>query len=86
MALKTANESQSKTLQSILGGNIQMDEEEKISKVKALFDATAAPSATRDLIQHHSHLADIKLEKLTMNEDQKNHFRDLKRWLINRTY
>ena len=86
LALKTANESQSKTLQSILGGNIQMDEEEKINKVKALFDATAARSATRDLIQHHSHLADIELEKLTMNEDQKNHFRDLKRWLINRTY
>ena len=63
-----------------------MDKEEKICKVKALFEATGAHSDTGDLIQHHSHLADIELEKLTMNEDQKNHFRDLKRWLINRTY
>ena len=86
LAIKSASESQKKTLQSLLGGNIQMDEEEKISKVKALFDATAARSATRDLIQHHSHLAHIELEKLTINEDQKNHFRDLKTWLINRTY
>ena len=86
LALKTASESQRKILQSLLGGNIQMDEEEKIIKVKALFDETAAHSATRDLIQHHSHLADIELEKLTINEDQKNHFRDLKSWLINRNY
>jgi len=86
LALKTASESQRKILQSLLGGNIQMDEEEKIIKVKALFDETAAPTATRDLIQHHSHLADIELEKLTINEDQKNHFRDLKSWLINRNY
>ena len=86
MALKTTNESQSETLQNLLGGNIQMDEEEKIRKVKALFEATGAHSATRDLIQHHFHLADIELEKLTISEDQKNRFRDLKDWLMQRSY
>ena len=63
-----------------------MDEEEKIRKVKALFKATGAHSATGDLIQHHSHLADIELEKLTISEDQKNRFRDLKDWLMQRSY
>ena len=86
LALKTTNESQSETLQYLLGGNIQMDEEEKIRKVKALFEATGAHSATEDLIQHHSHLADIELEKLTISEDQKNRFRDLKDWLMQRSY
>ncbi len=86
LALKTTNESQSETLQYLLGGNIQMDEEEKIRKVKALFEATGAHSATWDLIQHHSHLADIELEKLTISEDQKNRFRDLKDWLMQRSY
>ena len=86
LALKTTNESQSETLQYLLGGNIQMDEEEKIRKVKALFEATGAHSATGDLIQHHSHLADIELEKLTISEDQKNRFRDLKDWLMQRSY
>ena len=84
LALKTANESQSEVLQSLLGGNIQMDKEEKICKVKALFEATGAHSDTGDLIQHHSHLADIELEKLTISEDQKNRFRDLKYWLMHR--
>ncbi|MEK9517543.1 MAG: polyprenyl synthetase family protein [Flavobacteriaceae bacterium] len=86
LALKTTNESQSETLQNLLGGNIQMDEEEKIRKVKALFEATGAHSATRDLIQHHFHLAEIELEKLTISEDQKNRFRDLKDWLMQRSY
>ena len=84
LALKTANEYQSEVLQSLLGGNIQMDEEEKIRKVKALFEATGAHSATGDLIQHHSQLADIELEKLTIGEDQKNRFMDLKYWLMQR--
>ena len=86
LALKTTNESQSQLLQSLLGGNIQMDEEEKIRKVKALFEATGAHSATGDLIQYHSHLADIELEKLTISEDQKNRFRNLKDWLMQRSY
>ena len=84
LALKTTNEYQSEVLQSLLGGNIQMDEEEKIRKVKALFEATGAHSATGDMIQHHSQLADIELEKLTISEDQKNRFRDLKHWLMQR--
>jgi len=86
LALKTANESQRETLQSLLGGNIQMDEEEKICKVKALFEATEIDSDCRDLIQHHSHLADIELEKLTISEYQKSRFKDLKDWLMHRTF
>jgi len=73
-------------LQSLLGGNIQMDEEEKICKVKALFEATEIDSACRDLIQHHSHLADIELEKITISEYQKSRFKDLKDWLMHRTF
>ena len=86
LAIKTGEEDERHLLQFLLGGNETIDDDEKINKVKSLFESTSAQSATRDFIMHHSDLADIELEKLTINEDQKNHFRDLKSWLINRTY
>ena len=51
-------------LKSLLGEMILLMMRKKIYKVKSLFEATSARSATRDLIQHHSHLADIELQKL----------------------
>lgn len=86
LAIKTGKEAQTQALQSLLGGNNPIDDTEKINKVKSLFESTAARSATRDLIQHHSDLADIELQKLTISEDQKNHFREFKDWLMRRTY
>ena len=86
LAIKAGREHDRQLLKSLLGGNDPIDDAEKIYKVKSLFEATSARSATRDLIQHHSHLADIELQKLSINEDQKNHFRDLKDWLMHRTY
>tara|TARA_B100001175_G_scaffold316914_1_gene332111 strand:+ start:3728 stop:4705 length:978 start_codon:yes stop_codon:yes gene_type:complete len=86
LALKYGEEAQSKELQSLLGVNKFMDDEEKIKKVKSLFEATSAQSASRDLIKHHSDLAGIELQKLTITEDQKNHFRELKDWLMHRAY
>ena len=73
-------------LQSLLGGNKPLNEQEKINKVKLLFEATSAKSATRDLIHHHSQLSNIELEKLSIDKDQKSRFRELKNWLMHRTY
>ena len=86
LALKAGEEAQRKELQSLLGGNKFMDDQEKIKKVKSLFEATSAKSATRYLIKHHSDLAGIELQKLSINEDKKNHFRELKDWLMHRAY
>jgi geranylgeranyl pyrophosphate synthase len=69
-----------------LGGNNSIDDVEKIAQVKSLFEATSAQTAARDLIQHHSDLADIELQRLNIDEDQKSRFRDLKDWLMHRTY
>ena len=86
LALKTATESQRESLLLLLGGKIPLDEEKKISKVRALFEETSAQKLTRDLIEYHSNLAGVELEKLTISEDQKNNFRILKDWLMQRTY
>tara|TARA_B100001057_G_scaffold376879_1_gene382087 strand:+ start:1405 stop:2379 length:975 start_codon:yes stop_codon:yes gene_type:complete len=73
-------------LQSLLGGNKPLIEQDKINKVKLLFEATSAKSATLDLIQHHSQMADVELEKLSIDGDHKSRFRELKNWLMHRTY
>ena len=86
LALKGAGKEQANELQSLLGGNNILKEEEKIDRVRTLFIATSAKSATRNLIQYHSQLADVELEKLSINEDQKIRFRDLKNWLMHRTF
>jgi geranylgeranyl diphosphate synthase type II len=86
LAIKAGEEDQKQALQSLLGGNNLVDDAEKIVRVRSLFKATSAHNAARDLIQHHSDLADIELHRLNINEDQKSRFRDLKDWLIHRTY
>ena len=86
MAIKAGEEDQKQALQSLLGGNHFIDDAEKIDQVKSLFKATSAQSAARDLIQHHSDLADIELQSLDISEDQKSRFRELKYWLMHRTY
>ena len=84
MALKTGDKDQKKILQFLLRGKNSLDNTEKINNVKSIFEATSARTATQDLIQHHSDLADIELQKLSINEDQKNNFRGIKDWLIKR--
>jgi len=86
LAIKAGREDDRQLLKSLLGGNDPIDDAEKINKVKSLFESTSAQSATRDLIQHHSDLAYTELKKLTISEDQKNRFRELKDWLMHRTY
>ena len=84
LAQKTGDKDQKKILQFLLGGENSLDDTEKINNVKLIFEATSARTAAQDLIQHHSDLADIELQKLSINEDQKNHFRGIKDWLIKR--
>ena len=86
LALKSGGQEEKEALQSLLGGDSSIEDDEKIKRVKLLFESTAAKSATRDLILYHSQLADIELEKLSIAEDQKNRFRELKNWLMHRTY
>ena len=86
LALKVADKEQANELQSLLGADNLFKGEEKINKVKTIFEATSAKSSTRDLIQYHSKLANIELEKLSINEDQKSSFRNLKNWMMYRTY
>jgi geranylgeranyl diphosphate synthase type II len=86
LALKGGEETHINALQTLLGGDHPIDGVEKINKVKSLFEVTAAISATQDLIAYHADLADQALEKLSMGEDQKNRFRELKGWLMQRTY
>ena len=86
LALKTANRQQSKALKAILGGEESLAEEEKIDTVKALFVDTGARKAAKKLIFHHSELAENELGKLTIAEEQKTRFRELKNWLMNRDY
>tara|TARA_A100001011_G_scaffold384573_1_gene457384 strand:+ start:2880 stop:3857 length:978 start_codon:yes stop_codon:yes gene_type:complete len=86
LALKGSDKEQANELRSLLGGNNILKKKEKIDRVKILFEKTSAKSSTRDLIKYHSNLADVELEKLSINKDQKSRFRDLKNWLINRTY
>ena len=86
LAIKAGEEDQKQALQSLLGGNNLVDDAEKIVRVRSLFKATSAHTAARNLIQHHSDLADIELHRLKINEDQKSRFRDLKDWLMRRTY
>ena len=84
LALETGDKDQKKILQFLLGGKNSLDHTEKINNVKSIFEATSARTATQDLIQYHSDLADIELQKLSINKDQKNHFRGIKDWLIKR--
>ena len=84
LALKTGDKDQKKILQFLLRGKNSLDNTEKINNVKSIFEATSARTATQDLIQHHSDLADIELQKLSINDDQKNNFRGIKDWLIKR--
>lgn len=86
LALKVGDKQQCKSLQSLLGGGNSIDNEKKINKVKSLFEATLARSGALDLIQHHSHLADVELEKLSINNYKKNNFRELKDWLMRRSH
>ena len=86
LALNGSDKEQANELRSLLGGNNILKKKEKIDRVKILFEKTSAKSSTRDLIKYHSNLADVELEKLSINKDQKSRFRDLKNWLINRTY
>ncbi len=86
LALQNGSQEEKDTLQSLLGGNSSIKEDEKIKRVKLLFESSAAKSATRDLILHHSQLAAIELEKLSIAEDQKKHFRALKMELMHRTF
>ena len=84
LAIETGDKDQKKILQFLLGGKNSLDDTEKINNVKSIFEATSARTATQDLIQYHSDLADIELQKLSINEDQKNNFRGIKDWLIKR--
>ncbi len=86
LALKGGGKEQNQLLKSLLGGNNQIGDNEKIDKVKSLFENTAAKSATRALILDHSNLADIELDKLTISEDHKIRFRGLKDWLMDRAF
>jgi geranylgeranyl diphosphate synthase type II len=85
LAIKAAEEDQKQALQSLFGGKNLFDDGEKIVRVRSLFEATSAQIAVRDLIQHYSDIADVELHRLSIKEDQKSRFRDLKDWLINRT-
>ena len=86
LALKGGEETHINALKTLLGGDHPIDGVEKINKVKSLFEVTAAVSATQDLIAYHADLANLALEKLSMGEDQKNRIRELKSWLMQRTY
>ena len=85
LAIKAAEEDQKQALQSLFGGKNLVDDGEKIVRVRSLFEATSAQIAVRDLIQHYSDIADVELHRLSIKEDQKSRFRDLKDWLIHRT-
>jgi geranylgeranyl diphosphate synthase type II len=86
LAIKAGEEDQKQSLQSLLEGDNSIDDAVKINKVRSLFEATSAQTAAQDLIKHHSDLADIELQRLGINEDHKNQFRELKDWLMHRTY
>lgn len=86
LALKKADPKQVDLLKLLLSGVQYLSDDEKISSVKHLFKATGAKEATKKLIRHHSDLAEIELEKLSITEEQKTRFRALKNWLMNRTY
>ena len=85
LAIKAAEEDQKQALQSLFGGKNLVDDGEKIVRVRSLFEATSAQTAVRDLIQHYSDIADVELHRLSIKEDQKSRFRDLKDWLMHRT-
>jgi geranylgeranyl diphosphate synthase type II len=85
LAIKAAEEDQKQALQSLFGGKNIVDDGQKIVRVRSLFEATSAQTAVRDLIQHYSDIADVELHRLSIKEDQKSRFRDLKDWLMHRT-
>ena len=85
LAIKAAEEDQKQALQSLFGGKNIVDDGQKIVRVRSLFEATSAQTAVRDLIQHYSNIADVELHRLSIKEDQKSRFRDLKDWLMHRT-
>ena len=86
LAIKAGEEDQKQSLKSLLGGDNSIDDEVKIDNVKSLFEVTSAQTTAQGLIQHYFDLADIQLQKLSINEDKKNHFKELKDWLMHRTY
>jgi geranylgeranyl diphosphate synthase type II len=86
LALKNADLKQYDLLKSLLMGDCSLNNEDKIIKIKGLYEETGAKEATRQLILYHSDVAIKKLEKIAISAKQKASFFGLKDWLINRTY
>ena len=86
LALKNADLKQYDLLKSLLMGDCSLNDEDKIIKIKGLYEETGAKEATRQLIFYHSDLATKKLGKIAISAKQKASFFGLKDWLINRTY
>ena len=86
LALKNADLKQYDLLKSLLMGDCSLNNEDKIKKIKGLYEKTRAKEATRQLIFYHSDLATKKLGKIAISAKQKASFFGLKDWLINRTY
>lgn len=86
LALKRGSKEEINQLKSLLGAKNPIGDEEKINKVKFLFESTQAKSETRSLIIHHSQMADVELNKLSISDNHKNRFRQLKEWLMHRNH
>jgi geranylgeranyl pyrophosphate synthase len=86
LALEKADPRQSDLLKLLLSGEQPISDENKIIKTKYLFKDTGAKEAAKLAIFHYSDLATKQLEKLTIDEKQKESFLALKDWLMNRTY
>ena len=86
LALEKADPRQSDLLKLLLSSEQPLSDENKIIKTKHLFKDTGAKEAAKLAIFHYSDLATKQLEKLAIDEKQKESFLALKDWLINRTY
>ncbi|MEK9603707.1 MAG: polyprenyl synthetase family protein, partial [Flavobacteriaceae bacterium] len=86
LALKRGSKEEINQLKSLLGAKNPIGDEEKINKVKFLFESTQAKSETRALLVHHSQMADVELNKLSISDNHKNRFRQLKEWLMHRNH
>lgn len=86
LAKKGGTADQVRQMEALMGGDGDLSPQDKIAVVTALYESSGAKADTKKLVLHHSQFADLKLGQLSIDEDQKKPFRELKDWLMKRDH
>lgn len=83
-ALELANESESNTLINLFSDNVQISENEKFAKVKAIYDSVGVKSVTESEIEKYTVLCYEDISRIRTDDDKKEFLLSLVKKLQNR--